>query len=127
RYGLGSSIFSANKSRAVRIGEAIRCGMTNVNDFGVNYLVQNLPFGGVKDSGSGRFAGPEGLRSCCLLKSVTVDRFPFSTVVPAPLLYPVAESSTLFAESLTSTVYGVSLVDKIKGVISLIKSSVSSS
>lgn len=51
-------------------------------------LVQSLPFGGVKDSGYGRFAGPEGLRACCLLKSVTVDRFPsiMGTVVPAPLL-----------------------------------------
>lgn len=50
-------------------------------------LPQALPFGGVKDSGYGRFAGPEGLRACCLLKSVTVDRFPniMGTVVPAPL------------------------------------------
>lgn len=49
--------------------------------------LQSLPFGGVKDSGYGRFAGPEGLRACCLLKSVTVDRFPkiMGTVVPAPL------------------------------------------
>lgn len=51
---------------------------------------QSLPFGGVKDSGYGRFAGPEGLRACCLLKSVTVDRFPkiMGTVVPAPLQVP---------------------------------------
>lgn len=49
--------------------------------------MQSLPFGGVKDSGYGRFAGPEGLRACCLLKSVTVDRFPkiMGTVVPGPL------------------------------------------
>lgn len=24
----------------MKIGEAIHCGMTNINDFGVNYLVQ---------------------------------------------------------------------------------------
>jgi acyl-CoA reductase-like NAD-dependent aldehyde dehydrogenase len=33
--------------------------------FACGYLNQGLPFGGVKASGSGRFAGPEGeLRSC---------------------------------------------------------------
>jgi acyl-CoA reductase-like NAD-dependent aldehyde dehydrogenase len=25
----------------------IRAGMSNINDFGVNYLCQSLPFGGV--------------------------------------------------------------------------------
>lgn len=33
-------MFSGNSERAVKIGEQIRCGMTNINDFGVNYLVQ---------------------------------------------------------------------------------------
>lgn len=42
RYGLASSVFSGNTARAVKIGEAIHCGMTNINDFGVNYLVQVL-------------------------------------------------------------------------------------
>ena len=40
--------------------------MFTANDFGVNYLVQSLPFGGVNESGFDRFAGPEGLRACCL-------------------------------------------------------------
>ncbi|CAM9362975.1 unnamed protein product [Hapterophycus canaliculatus] len=126
KYGLASSVFSGNSARAVRLGEAIRCGMTNVNDFGVNYLVQSLPFGGVKDSGYGRFAGPEGLRACCLLKSVTVDRFPklMGTVVPAPLKYPVASSSARFAASMTRMFYCDSLTDKLRAVIELIRASV---
>eukprot|EP00904_Undaria_pinnatifida_P006431 jgi/Undpi1/2918/HiC_scaffold_14.g06295.m1 len=126
KYGLASSVFSGNSERAVRLGEAIKCGMTNVNDFGVNYL--SLPFGGVKDSGYGRFAGPEGLRACCLLKSVTVDRFPkiMGTVVPAPLQYPVAKSSTRFAASMTRMFYCTSLMDKLFAVIELIKASIGS-
>ena len=36
--------------------------MANINDFGVNYMVQDLPFGGVRLSGYGRFGGPEGLK-----------------------------------------------------------------
>ena len=49
-YGLGSSVFSKNYPRAERIGRRIRSGMCNINDFGVNYLCQSLPFGGVKVS-----------------------------------------------------------------------------
>ena len=59
-FGLGSSVYSASQSRGMKIGNAIRSGMFTVNDFGVNYLIQSLPFGGVKESGFGRFAGPEG-------------------------------------------------------------------
>jgi acyl-CoA reductase-like NAD-dependent aldehyde dehydrogenase len=47
--------------RAMRVENAIRLGMFTVNDFGVSYLIQSLPFGGLKESGFGRFAGPEGL------------------------------------------------------------------
>ena len=39
-YGLGSSVFSASDSRARALGAQLRCGMTTLNDFGVNYLVQ---------------------------------------------------------------------------------------
>jgi len=48
---------------------------------------QSLPFGGVKDSGFGRFAGVEGLRACCLVKSVVEDRWwPFiKTKIPKPI------------------------------------------
>jgi hypothetical protein len=52
----------------------------------VNYLVQALPFGGVKYSGFDRFAGPEGLKACCLMKSVVIDKVPFiKTTIPTPL------------------------------------------
>lgn len=50
-FGLGSSVYSGNKERAKLMGEQIRSGMFTANDFGVNYLVQSLPFGGVNESG----------------------------------------------------------------------------
>ena len=59
-FGLGSSVYSGNKSRALALGQRIRSGMFTANDFGVNYLIQSLPFGGVNESGFDRFAGPEG-------------------------------------------------------------------
>merc|ERR1712079_332583 len=74
RFGLGSSVYSKSQTRGMAIGKQIRSGMFTVNDFGVNYMIQSLPFGGVNESGFGRFAGEEGLRACCLERSIVEDR-----------------------------------------------------
>ncbi len=71
--GLLGSVFSRDVVRANRLAKQIYSGMTVVNDFAVNYMVQGLPFGGVKFSGFDRFAGPEGLRGVCLMKSFVTD------------------------------------------------------
>jgi len=119
-YGLGSSVFSKCQTRATRIGEKIRAGMTTINDFGVNYLIQSLPFGGVKHSGFDRFAGPEGLRACCLMKSVVVDKFSFMrTTIPKVLQYPIAPQGFNFGKGMVQTLYGLTIKEKLFGVISL--------
>jgi hypothetical protein len=69
------SVFSRNLKRANELGRQISAGMTVVNDFAVNYMVQSLPFGGVRISGFDRFAGPEGLRALCMQKSVVTDMY----------------------------------------------------
>lgn len=120
-YGLGSSVFSRDAARALRLGNGIRAGMTTVNDFGVNYLVQALPFGGTKHSGFDRFAGPEGLQACCLMKSVVVDRISFvKTSIPAQLQYPVSEKTFGFGQGLLQLFYEPTLVGKAKAVLKLI-------
>jgi acyl-CoA reductase-like NAD-dependent aldehyde dehydrogenase len=48
KYGLGCSIFSRNYKRAEAISKRIVSGMCTINDFGLSYLVQSLPFGGCK-------------------------------------------------------------------------------
>ncbi|KAI9844801.1 MAG: Meiotic Sister-Chromatid recombination aldehyde dehydrogenase [Thelocarpon superellum] len=93
-YGLGSSVFGTNTRQLDQVVAGLQTGMVAVNDFGVYYAVQ-LPFGGVKQSGYGRFAGVEGLRALCASKSVSRDRFPalFSTAIPRPLDYPVSNAA----------------------------------
>ena len=89
-YGLGASVFGYDATDVHACVSSIQSGMIAVNDFGSYYAVQ-LPFGGVKDSGYGRFAGPEGLRGLCNIKSVCVDRFPrlIATRIPPRVDYPI--------------------------------------
>lgn len=118
-FGLASSIYSGSYSRAHRLAEQLQAGMSNVNDYGVNYLIQSLPFGGVKLSGFGRFAGVEGLRECCVVKSVTSDRFPLvstAKILPPLLDYPVGDRAVPFHEGLVRMFYGLSWIEKIGGL-----------
>ncbi len=124
-FGLGSSVYSASQERGMKIGNAIRSGMFTVNDFGVNYLIQSLPFGGVKESGFGRFAGPEGLRACCLERSIVKDRiWGVRTSIPPAINYPIeAKKGLPFGMGLVNLFYCESLIGKIGGIFGLIKNS----
>ena len=116
-YGLGSSIFSPSYAQSLRITSALNCGMTNIGDFGVNYLVQSLPFGGTKASGFDRFGGPEGLRGCCNVKSVTEDAFFFAkTALPPPLAYPNSKNSPEIASNLLRFAYEETVMGKVVGL-----------
>lgn len=89
-YALGASVYGSSSRDLERVVREVHAGMVAVNDFAVTYMVQ-LPFGGVKGSGYGRFAGKEGLRSLCNQKAVTRDRWPWliKTSIPGPMDLPL--------------------------------------
>ncbi len=70
RYGLGSSIWTHDVRKIHRAAQEIEAGMTWVNQ--IHYGYDELPFGGVKDSGFGKEHGLEALDSYVELKSVVV-------------------------------------------------------
>jgi acyl-CoA reductase-like NAD-dependent aldehyde dehydrogenase len=70
RYGLGSSIWTHDVRRIHRAAREIDAGMTWVNQ--IHYGYDELPFGGMKDSGFGKEHGLEALDSYVELKSVVV-------------------------------------------------------
>ncbi|KAJ3338986.1 Meiotic Sister-Chromatid recombination aldehyde dehydrogenase [Gonapodya sp. JEL0774] len=72
-FGLDSAVFTLNLRRGHALMQGLRTGMSNLNDFAINYLCQSLPFGGVGASGFDRFAGVEGLRGQCWARSTTSD------------------------------------------------------
>ncbi|KAJ2356672.1 Meiotic Sister-Chromatid recombination aldehyde dehydrogenase [Coemansia sp. RSA 2611] len=121
-YGLGSSVFSGDRERGRRVALKLRTGMANVNDFGVNYICQALPFGGVGISGFGRFAGPEGLRALCVEKAFTEDRFPFvKTPIPPIVDYPIqdTEKGYQFTQQIVAFAYSDSWWASIKAGLRL--------
>jgi succinate-semialdehyde dehydrogenase/glutarate-semialdehyde dehydrogenase len=69
-YGLGSSIWTYNVRYINKAALEIESGMTWVNQLHFGY--DELPFGGIKDSGIGREHGPEALESYLEAKSVAV-------------------------------------------------------
>lgn len=113
KFGLGSAIFTNDAKRGDRIMRSIRVGMGNINDFGTNYLCQSMPFGGTKESGSDRFAGIEGLRGCCLTKSITRDRYPMTkTRLPPHFKYPTAKNAFNFCAEINYMMYSRGVVSK---------------
>ncbi|OAY27658.1 aldehyde dehydrogenase 22A1 [Manihot esculenta] len=123
RYGLGCAVFSGSQRRAKEIASQIHCGVAAINDFASSYMCQSLPFGGVKDSGFGRFAGVEGLRACCLVKSVVEDRWwPYiKTKIPKPIQYPVSENGFEFQVSLVEALYGLNIWDRLRALVNVLK------
>lgn len=121
-YGLACCVFGPTSSSKARtrleeVVSAMKTGMVAVNDFAVTYPVQ-LPFGGVKASGYGRFAGEEGLRSLCNLKSVCSDRWPFAikTTIPRALDYPMGPYASHAARGVVELGYGQGLKRKFDGI-----------
>jgi aminomuconate-semialdehyde/2-hydroxymuconate-6-semialdehyde dehydrogenase len=71
-YGLASSIWTQNLSRAHRVAEQIHTGTVWVNCWLVRDL--RVPFGGMKASGVGREGGDEALRFFTEPKNVCIAR-----------------------------------------------------
>ena len=72
-FGLSASVWSKDKIRAVRIARALEVGNVSVNNVMLTEGNHALPFGGVKDSGIGRYKGEFGFYSFSNIKSVLID------------------------------------------------------
>lgn len=125
-FALSSCAFSGNAERAKKIASQLVAGMSAVNDLeGSTYMSQSLPFGGCKKSGYDRFAGPEGLRGLCLVRSVCEDRFPaIRNSIPPPMQYPATGVGHLFAQGLIRMFYSTDLMGNLQGLLTVIKYSI---
>ena len=74
-YGLSAAVFSENVPAALELAQRIESGICHVNDTTVHDEPQ-MPFGGVKASGFGRFGGRAALEEFTELRWITVQQEP---------------------------------------------------
>lgn len=70
RYGLGAGVWTTDIARAHRVASNIVAGMVWINDH--HRLEPSLPWGGVKESGTGKDAGTESFDDFSWIKSIVV-------------------------------------------------------
>ncbi|GAB4009901.1 aldehyde dehydrogenase family protein [Nocardioides ultimimeridianus] len=69
-FGLGSYVFTTDADQAIRVANRIEAGMVFVNGVGLDGV--ELPFGGIKRSGSGRELGRFGIEEFANKKLIRV-------------------------------------------------------
>jgi acyl-CoA reductase-like NAD-dependent aldehyde dehydrogenase len=126
-FGLGASVFGQRGSENRACIKHLKTGMVAVNDFAAYYAVQ-LPFGGVRGSGYGRFAGKEGLRGLCNLKAVCEDRWGWAgirTAIPKQIRYPILDTAKgyEFTRAVVEVGYGTGFLGSISGLRRMMKNS----
>ena len=78
-YGLSSGILTSDADKGLALAQQIEAGIVHVNDQPVGDEPQ-MPFGGVKESGWGRFGGTAAMHEFTELHWITVSKphpFPF--------------------------------------------------
>jgi len=74
-YGLSAAVFGRDLARAMNVAKRIESGICHVNAPTVHDEAQ-MPFGGVKGSGMGRFGGKAGVAEFTELRWITVQTGP---------------------------------------------------
>ena len=74
-YGLSAGVFTADLAKGLEVAERIESGIVHINDQTVHDEPQ-VPFGGMKDSGWGRFGGKAALEEFTELRWISVQRTP---------------------------------------------------
>jgi acyl-CoA reductase-like NAD-dependent aldehyde dehydrogenase len=74
-YGLSAAVFSRDTARGIKVARQIHSGICHVNASTVSDEPQ-MPFGGTKASGYGRFGGKAGIDSFTELRWITFETEP---------------------------------------------------
>ncbi len=71
-YGLASAVFGRDVARALAVAQRLETGICHINGATINDEPQ-MPFGGVKASGYGRFGGKAGIDAFTELRWITIN------------------------------------------------------
>lgn len=74
-YGLSAAVFTRDTARGLRVARQIKSGICHINGPTVHDEAQ-MPFGGTKASGYGRFGGKAGIDAFTELRWITIETQP---------------------------------------------------
>jgi acyl-CoA reductase-like NAD-dependent aldehyde dehydrogenase len=103
QFGLNASIWSQDLSKATRVAKQLEVGGWVVNDVIKNVGHPQLPFGGVKKSGFGRYHGAEGLRAFSYSVSTMINR---SRLAKEPNWFPYSQTQYQHFKGYLDVIYG---------------------
>jgi len=72
-FGLSASVWTGDLKRADRVARALVTGNVSINNVMLTEGNHYLPFGGVKNSGMGRYKGVWGLHAFSNIKAILID------------------------------------------------------
>ncbi len=75
QYGLSAAVFTRDIMRGMNVARQIKSGICHINGATVHDEAQ-MPFGGVKASGYGRFGGKAGIEAFTELRWITIESQP---------------------------------------------------
>ncbi|MGM7702533.1 aldehyde dehydrogenase family protein [Pseudalkalibacillus sp. Hm43] len=102
-FGLNASVFTQNLDRGQQILERLETGNGYVNGVVRNISNMNLPFGGVKRSGRGRYHAEHGLHTFCETKSIMVNKGKKKNDIA---WFPYKERNAQFLRKFIKKLYG---------------------
>jgi acyl-CoA reductase-like NAD-dependent aldehyde dehydrogenase len=112
--GLGASVWSRDLKHAQRVAHQIEAASVVINDTIAQFAVPLLPFGGIKQSGSGRTHGREGLMQFTRPYSYVVGQPPIAWDVATIGRQPGHYG---FLSAIAHLVFGVTPQQRIRPVI----------
>ena len=86
KYGLNGNIWTQDLNKGLAMARSLDTGACSINDMAMSYGLNEVPFGGLKESGLGFVNGKEGFRSYCHAMPVVIGKKPSS-------IYPYTQKS----------------------------------
>ncbi|HVB35282.1 MAG TPA: aldehyde dehydrogenase family protein [Patescibacteria group bacterium] len=113
-YGLGASVWTADRARGEELARQLRCGSVMVNDVISCYGIAEAPHGGRGESGWGRMHSRHGLREMARTKYIDVDRFPGGAKL---WWFPYDSGILELADGVFEALFGASPAARWRGIL----------
>ncbi len=115
-FGLGATVWSQDIQRAERLAKRLEVGTVNINDAISHYAIPELPFGGLKQSGSARTHGAVDVLQFTQWRSYAVGNVPRWFDIATQLRQP---GRYWLGNLIMKTMFGVTPGQKLEPIVEL--------